>query len=123
MSGLPPYASTGQRTWYYTFRIICGLIFFFLIAPILIIIPLSFNAEDFFTFTPEMLALIAELARDHDKNLILSSHLLRDVEQYSEVPRLSLFVGDDQHEPEAPVLPLSTVDPRAWRQPPKKASF
>jgi putative spermidine/putrescine transport system permease protein len=55
MSGLPPYASTGQKVWYYTFRVICGLIFFFLIAPILVIIPLSFNAEDFFTFTPEML--------------------------------------------------------------------
>jgi putative spermidine/putrescine transport system permease protein len=56
MSGLPPYASTGQRAWYYSFRVICGLIFFFLIAPIIVIIPLSFNAQDFFTFTPEMLA-------------------------------------------------------------------
>ncbi|RMA41000.1 ABC transporter permease [Rhodophyticola porphyridii] len=57
MSGLPPYASTGQRAWYYGFRVICGLIFFFLMAPILVIIPLSFNAQDFFTFTPEMLRL------------------------------------------------------------------
>lgn len=58
MSALPPYASTGQRIWFYTFRyLICGFILFFLIAPILIIIPLSFNAEDFFTFTPEMLSL------------------------------------------------------------------
>ncbi|MFC6639275.1 ABC transporter permease subunit [Sulfitobacter sp. JBTF-M27] len=56
MSALPPYATTGQRIWHYGFRVICGLIFFFLIAPILVIIPLSFNAEDFFTFTPEMLA-------------------------------------------------------------------
>ncbi|EPX77760.1 ABC transporter permease [Litoreibacter arenae] len=56
MAGLPPYASTGQRVWYYSFRVICGLIFFFLIAPILVIIPLSFNAQNFFTFTPEMLA-------------------------------------------------------------------
>jgi putative spermidine/putrescine transport system permease protein len=56
MSGLPPYASTLQRVWHYAFRVICGLIFFFLIAPILVIIPLSFNAQDFFTFTPEMLA-------------------------------------------------------------------
>ncbi|MDF1776789.1 MAG: ABC transporter permease [Rhizobiaceae bacterium] len=56
MSSLPPYASLGQRTWFYTFRFICGLIFFFLIFPILVIIPLSFNAENFFTFTPEMLS-------------------------------------------------------------------
>lgn len=56
MSSLPPYASLGQRTWFYSFRFICGLIFFFLIFPILVIIPLSFNAENFFTFTPEMLS-------------------------------------------------------------------
>jgi len=57
---LPPYATTGQRIWFYGFRVLCGLIFFFLIAPILTIIPLSFNAEDFFTFTPGMLALDPE---------------------------------------------------------------
>lgn len=57
MSGLPPHASALQITWYYTFRLICALIFFFLIFPILVIMPLSFNAENFFTFTPEMLAL------------------------------------------------------------------
>lgn len=60
MSALPPYASPVQRTWYYTFRIICGLIFFFLIFPILVILPLSFNAQDFFTFTKEMLSLSPE---------------------------------------------------------------
>ncbi|QPH54637.1 ABC transporter permease [Pontivivens ytuae] len=57
---LPAYASTGQKAWHYGFRVICGLIFAFLILPILIIIPLSFNAEDFFTFTPEMLRLDPE---------------------------------------------------------------
>jgi len=53
---LPPYATIGQRIWFHAFRVICGLILFFLIAPVLIIIPLSFNAQDFFTFTPAMLA-------------------------------------------------------------------
>ena len=58
MSALPSYASTGQRIWHYTFRyVICGFILFFLIAPILTIIPLSFNSQNFFTFTPEMLSL------------------------------------------------------------------
>ncbi|MFO1210118.1 MAG: ABC transporter permease [Amaricoccus sp.] len=52
---LPPYASTGQRIWYWTFRGICVLILLFLILPILVVIPLSFNATDFFTFTPGML--------------------------------------------------------------------
>jgi len=60
-SALPPYASIGQRLWHYIFRyVICASIFFFLIAPIIIIIPLSFNAQDFFTFTREMLALKPE---------------------------------------------------------------
>ncbi|RVV99980.1 ABC transporter permease [Mesobaculum littorinae] len=57
---LPPYASTGQKVWHYAYLVICGLIFFFLIAPILIIIPLSFNAENFFTFTPGMLSFDAD---------------------------------------------------------------
>jgi putative spermidine/putrescine transport system permease protein len=60
MAALPPYASMGQRVWYYTFRVICGLLFFFLIFPIMVIVPLSFNAQDFFTFTPEMLSFSAE---------------------------------------------------------------
>ena len=59
-SSLPPYAGPGETAWWYGFRILCGLIFFFLIAPILVVIPLSFNAEDFFTFTPGMLAFEAE---------------------------------------------------------------
>ncbi|KPK32164.1 MAG: polyamine ABC transporter permease [Betaproteobacteria bacterium SG8_40] len=54
---LPAYAGPLERIWYYAFRLICGLIFFFLIAPLVVIVPLSFNAVPFFTFTPEMLAL------------------------------------------------------------------
>jgi putative spermidine/putrescine transport system permease protein len=54
---LPPYAGPLERSWYYGFRILCGAIFLFLILPILVIIPLSFNAEPYFTFTPGMLAL------------------------------------------------------------------
>ncbi len=52
---LPPYASTLERVWYYAYHVICGLIFLFLIFPILVILPLSFNAEPYFTFTEEML--------------------------------------------------------------------
>jgi len=54
---LPPYATAGQVLWHNTFKFICGAILFFLVAPIVTIIPLSFNAQDFFTFTPEMLSL------------------------------------------------------------------
>ena len=54
---LPLHATTDERIWHYTFYVICGLIFAFLIIPILIIFPLSFNAQPYFTFTPEMLSL------------------------------------------------------------------
>lgn len=60
MNKLPPYATLGQKIWFYAFRVICGVIFFFLIAPIVVMVPLSFNAQDFFTFTPEMLAFDPE---------------------------------------------------------------
>ena len=56
MAPLPPYTTTGERIWHYTFRFICGLIFLFLILPILIVLPLSFNVEPYFSFTPGMLA-------------------------------------------------------------------
>lgn len=57
ISGLPIYASPLQRVWYYAFRAFCGLVFFFLIFPILVIIPLSFNPLPYFTFTREMIML------------------------------------------------------------------
>ena len=59
-AGVPPYATPGQVLWHNGFRLLCGIILFFLLAPIFIIIPLSFNAQDFFTFTPEMLAFDPE---------------------------------------------------------------
>ena len=54
---VPAYAGPLERTWYYVFRVICGAIFVFLITPILVMMPLSFNTVPFFTFTPEMLSL------------------------------------------------------------------
>ena len=57
MANLPPYLSAPERAWHYGFRILCGCIFFFLIFPLVVIVPLSFNAVPFFTFTKEMLAL------------------------------------------------------------------
>lgn len=56
----PPYAGWLERSWYWFYLLFCGLVFFFLIAPILVIIPLSFNAEPYFTFTREMLAFNPE---------------------------------------------------------------
>lgn len=57
---LPIYASPLERLWHTTYLVLCGLIFVFLIAPILVIIPLSFNAEPYFTFTQKMLTFDPE---------------------------------------------------------------
>jgi putative spermidine/putrescine transport system permease protein len=57
---LPTYASPLERVWHYCYLVFCGLAFLFLIAPILIVIPLSFNADAYFTFTPKMLSLDPE---------------------------------------------------------------
>ncbi len=57
---LPSYAGPLEKTWYYAFRVICGLILIFLIVPIIIVVPLSFNAEPYFTFTPGMLSFDPE---------------------------------------------------------------
>ncbi len=57
---LPAYASTGQRAWHYTYRTFCGLVLFFLVAPLIVVIPLSFTSGAFLNFTPEMLAFDPE---------------------------------------------------------------
>ncbi|MEM7241378.1 MAG: ABC transporter permease [Pseudomonadota bacterium] len=57
---LPPYATSGEVLWFYSFRAICAAIFLFLITPIIILIPLSFNQQPYFSFTPEMLSLNPE---------------------------------------------------------------
>lgn len=54
---LPSYAGPLETLWYYLFRLLCVLVFVFLISPLLVIIPLSFNVEPYFSFTQGMLAL------------------------------------------------------------------
>ena len=51
------YATNFEIAWHYIFRGLCITIFLFLVFPILVIVPLSFNELPFFTFTPEMLRL------------------------------------------------------------------
>lgn len=54
---LPQHATRLERSWRITYLAVCGLILFFLVAPILVVIPLSFNAVPYFTFTEGMLRL------------------------------------------------------------------
>ena len=53
---LPSYATPIQRTYYYLYLVACGIVFFFLIAPLVAIIPISFSQSPFMVFTEGMLA-------------------------------------------------------------------
>ncbi|MCZ6523497.1 MAG: ABC transporter permease [Alphaproteobacteria bacterium] len=60
MAKLPPYVGPLGYLWHYGFRVFCAAVFTFLIAPIIVMIPLSFNAEPYFTFSHGMLTLDSE---------------------------------------------------------------
>ncbi|XKH60785.1 ABC transporter permease [Halomonas sediminis] len=47
---LPPYASPVEKLWFWIFRGSCGLVLLFLIAPVFVIIPLSFSSGSFLTY-------------------------------------------------------------------------
>jgi putative spermidine/putrescine transport system permease protein len=57
---LPKHTELNYRIWHYTYLTFCGLVFFFLIAPLFVILPLSFNAEQYIHFSAKMLALDPE---------------------------------------------------------------
>ncbi len=57
---LPIYKTPGQRLWHYTYLTFCGFVLFFLVAPLVVVIPLSFTSTPFLNFTPEMLSLDPE---------------------------------------------------------------
>ncbi|WP_038937203.1 ABC transporter permease [Bradyrhizobium japonicum] len=51
------YASPVEKGWHYLHRLICAAVLLFLIAPILVIVPLSFNSVPFFTYPMPGLSL------------------------------------------------------------------
>ena len=53
---LPSYATPVQRTYYYAYLLICAVVFFFLIAPLVAIIPISFSKSPFMIFTEGMVS-------------------------------------------------------------------
>ena len=56
-SALGALGPLGARAARLAFTAFCALVLLFLIAPLLVIVPLSFNAEPYFTFTQGMLRL------------------------------------------------------------------
>ena len=53
---LPSYATPIQRTYYYLYLFFCFVVFFFLIAPLIAIVPISFSKSPFMVFTEGMMA-------------------------------------------------------------------
>ena len=53
---LPSYATPIQRTYYYLYLFFCFVVFFFLIAPLIAIVPISFSKSPFMVFTQGMMA-------------------------------------------------------------------
>ena len=47
---VPSYFTTGEKVAHYGLRVFVGLVLLFLIAPILAVMPLSFNSETFFSY-------------------------------------------------------------------------
>ena len=47
---LPQYATPSQHIWHWSFRIICVLVFFFLVAPIIVIIPISVSSSSLLNY-------------------------------------------------------------------------
>jgi len=52
---LPSYSTPIQRTYYYLYLFFCGVVFFFLIAPLVAIVPISFSQSPFMVFTEGMM--------------------------------------------------------------------
>lgn len=57
MKQFPEYFTLWHIAGHYALRVFAFLVLFFLMMPILVMMPLSFNAEPFFTFTEGMLSL------------------------------------------------------------------
>ena len=51
---LPSYTTRGQKAWHYSYLVFCGLVLFFLVAPLVVVIPLSFTNSPYLQFLPEM---------------------------------------------------------------------
>ena len=60
MAAFPEFFTIWNKLGVYALRGFAGAVLFFLILPILVIVPLSFNSQPYFTFTAEMLAFEAD---------------------------------------------------------------
>ena len=122
---LPIYASPLERIWHYTYLVLCTAIFIFLISPILVVIPLSFNAEPYFTFTDAMLRFdpVGYSIRWYDALLtlgMLAPDGLRDNQKLPKAiitPTSKAFDGGhDEPLSPAQILEQGLLTPGQWDQ-------
>ena len=59
MAQFPDYFNVWHKTGVYALRLSAGAVLAFLMLPILVIFPLSFNSQPYFTFTEGMLSFEA----------------------------------------------------------------
>ena len=57
---LPSYTETRYRIWHYIYLTICTSVFIYLVAPLFVIFPLSFSADEFLMFSEGMKRLDPE---------------------------------------------------------------
>jgi putative spermidine/putrescine transport system permease protein len=87
----PPYAVPAERVLFYAGWVFTGLVLLFLIAPILAVIPLSFNAEPYFSYPMPGLSL--QWYRDFFGNERWTGALLLSTKLAVTVTILSTFLG------------------------------
>ena len=51
---LPSYTETRYRIWHYIYLAVCTSVFIYLVAPLFVIFPLSFSADEFLIFSEGM---------------------------------------------------------------------
>src|SRR5215210_2055110 len=86
-----PYSTTAERGLYYAGWVFTALVLLFLIAPILAVIPLSFNAEPYFSYPMPGLSL--QWYRDFFGNQRWTGALLLSVKLAVTVTIVSTVLG------------------------------
>ena len=92
---LPKYTEPHYRIWHYFYLTICTFVFFFLIAPLFVIFPLSFNAEEFLVFSDGMKRLDPDaFSLRWYQDMVYGTKILGDLQQRIVLSLLYLQLWD-----------------------------
>ena len=107
-----------ERAGRISFQAFCIAVFLFLIAPILVIVPLSFNVEPYFTFTEGMLRLDPEayslrwyrtVAEDEEWRRALGNSLIIGIAATALATTLGTLAALGLASPAMPGRPLAMI--------------